>query len=57
MEDVDLCLRSLLRHRIIWADQRWHFDNDRLHNAGGSAHLRSDAAFARERELLRKRRR
>jgi hypothetical protein len=53
MEDVDLCLQSILKHRIIWCDTRWRFRNDRLKNAGGSAHLRSEAAFAAERELLR----
>jgi hypothetical protein len=53
MEDVDLCLQSLQKHRIIWCDARFATAGVALTNSGGSAHLRSDEAFARERAILK----
>jgi hypothetical protein len=53
MLDVDLALQSLLKHRIVWFDARFTFSGKALNNKGGTAHLRSDAAFARERALLK----
>lgn len=53
MGDVDISLQSLLKHRIVWFDGRFCFVGKALNNAGGTAHQRSAAAFARERELLK----
>jgi hypothetical protein len=53
MLDVDLALQSLLKHRIVWFDSRFCFVGKALNNKGGNAHLRSDEAFAAERELLK----
>jgi hypothetical protein len=53
MLDVDICLASLLKHRIVWHDARFCFVGKALNNRGGSAHLRSAEAFARERAILK----
>jgi hypothetical protein len=53
MQDVDFCLQSLLKHRIIWCDSRFATTGIALNNAGGNAHLRSEAAYEKERRLLK----
>jgi hypothetical protein len=42
--DVDFGLQSLMRHRIIWRDERWVFDDAPLaSNAGGFSGIRTQA--------------
>jgi len=40
--DIDLCLQSLAKHRIIWRDDRWAFVNLRHKNRGGLALTRTE---------------
>jgi hypothetical protein len=42
-DDIDLCLQSLLQHRIIWQDQRFLFSHVRFIGSGGNAGSRSQA--------------
>jgi hypothetical protein len=51
--DIDACLTSLLRHRIIYRDDRFAFEHRRFIGAGGNAVLRSEAQHARELRYLR----
>jgi hypothetical protein len=51
--DVDACLDSLLRHRIIWQDTRYAFEQKRWAGGGGNAPHRSAAQHERELALLR----
>lgn len=44
--DMDVTLSSLIKHRIIWSDQRWLFVGRRLTNAGGLSGQRSMEAYA-----------
>lgn len=53
MADVDICLQSLLKHRIIWCDRRWCYIGKGLNNKGGNAAMRSEERFARERKILK----
>jgi TET-associated glycosyltransferase-like protein len=53
-EDLDLCLQSLLRHRIIWQDSRFVFRHLIFAGAGGNAVSRSNAAHAEELAYLQK---
>lgn len=39
--DIDFCLRSLLKKRLIYVDKRFAFVCQRFNNAGGSAGVRS----------------
>lgn len=47
-DDIDLCLQSLLKHRIIWQDQRFVFGHAVFSNTGGNAAARSTAQHDRE---------
>ena len=51
--DIDLCLQSLLKHRVIWCDDRWSFYPGRLKNKGGSSHLRTAELELAELQLLK----
>ena len=51
--DVDACLDSLLRHRLIWQDLRFAFEQRRWAGAGGNARHRSAAQHVLELALLR----
>lgn len=43
--DVDMALQSLLKHRIIWRDDRWVFESQPLGSAkGGEAGVRTQEA-------------
>ena len=53
MSDVDLCLQSLMKHRILWCDRRWTFVARALTNKGGNASIRSPELYERERKLLK----
>jgi len=44
-EDADLCLASLLRHRIIWQDNRYYWVAKRRTNRGG---LTAERTMAKE---------
>jgi hypothetical protein len=46
--DIDACLTSLLRHRIIYQDLRFSFPHHRFAGTGGNAVCRSEAQHARE---------
>ena len=50
--DVDLCLQSLLKHRITLSMELWSFINLRLTNAGGSTGMRSTEAYEREHKAM-----
>jgi hypothetical protein len=47
-EDIDLCLQSLLKHRIIWQESRISFMQKRFTNAGGNSINRSADLHERE---------
>lgn len=51
--DVDLCLQSLLKHRILWIDSRWCLTTGFFSNDGGLASARSQAQFEEEWRVLR----
>lgn len=52
-EDVDMTLRHLLEHRIVYMDERFHFESvDRLRSTGGNAFNRSLEREKREGERL-----
>jgi hypothetical protein len=53
-DDVDLCLQSLLQHRILWQDQRFLFSHVRFTGAGGNAASRSQAQHDEEIAYLRR---
>jgi len=53
--DIDACLTSLLKHRIIYRDDRFGFEHRRFGGSGGNAASRSSAQHERELAyLLRK---
>jgi hypothetical protein len=52
-EDADLALQSLLRHRIVWCDDRWAFVPLRLSNPGGNTGQRSADRDLEEQRYLR----
>jgi len=39
--DIDYSLRNLLKHRIIWRDERFSFRQKRLYNKGGLSQYRT----------------
>lgn len=51
--DVNTCLESLMKHRIIWADRRWGFVGRALNNAGGNTGFRSAERAAKEQKILK----
>lgn len=52
-DDIDISLSSLMRHRIVWRDDRWGFANHRITNGGGLAAYRSTAHYDAEHRLLK----
>ena len=52
-EDADLALQALLRHRVIWCENRWHFEALRFTNPGGNTGYRTAAREAEERAYLK----
>jgi hypothetical protein len=52
--DVDLCLQSLLKHRIIWCEERWAFVELQQTNRGGNTGQRDAESDAEERAYLKK---
>lgn len=52
--DVDACLNSLLRHRIIYQDLRFSFAHKRFSGTGGNAAVRSEGQHQRELSYLLK---
>lgn len=50
--DVDFCLTTLLRQRIIWCDQRYSFEHKRFSGPGGNAVSRSREQDQYEIDLL-----
>lgn len=46
--DIDYCLQSLRKHRIIWQDARFSFSQIRFTGSGGNAINRSGDQHARE---------
>lgn len=46
--DIDACLDSLQRHRIVWQDTRFAFEQKRFAGAGGNAVHRTSAQHAQE---------
>jgi len=40
-EDLDLCLSSIMRHRIIWSDQRYVWVGEKRGNKGGLTQFRT----------------
>lgn len=53
MADIDTCLQTLLKHRIIWCDRRWCLAGIALQNSGGNAAFRSAEQFATEQAILK----
>lgn len=54
--DIDLCLRAMLEHRILFIDSRFSFIHHAMFkHAGGNAHMRSAERSQREIEVLRQR--
>jgi hypothetical protein len=53
-DDIDFCLQSLQRDRIIWQDQRFLFSHIRFAGAGGNAGSRSKAQHDSEIAYLRR---
>jgi hypothetical protein len=51
--DIDACLTSLLKHRIIYREERFAFVHRRFGGSGGNAVSRSEAQHARELAYLR----
>jgi len=51
--DIDACLTSLLKHRIIYRDERFAFVHRRFGGSGGNAVSRSEAQHAKEIAYLR----
>lgn len=52
--DIDFCLQSLQRHRIVMIENRWLFVHDRFTGAGGNALQRSSARHEKEIAYLRR---
>ena len=52
--DIDYCLQSLLRHRIILVEQRYWFVHMRFGGSGGNAALRSEERHKKEILYLRR---
>lgn len=52
--DIDACLTSLLKHRIIYQDLRFSLAHRRFEGRGGNAVSRSTAAHERELEYLQR---
>lgn len=51
--DVDLSLQSLAKHRIVWRDERWTFDDAPLGStAGGFSGVRTQAGLDKGRENM-----
>jgi hypothetical protein len=55
-DDVDLCLQSMLKHRIIWQDSRFFFENkyQNFTGPGGNAKFRSEKQQSRDVETLKR---
>ena len=51
--DVDYCLQSLLRDRIVWVEERFGFIQVRDRNIGGSSIFRSRERMRKEMEYLK----
>ena len=52
--DIDACLTSLLKHRLIYRDDRFGFEHRRFGGTGGNALSRSEAQHAREIAYLKR---
>jgi hypothetical protein len=50
--DIDFCLRTLLKDRIIWKDNRYSFVQGRDRNKGGNSTFRTIEKVERELEYL-----
>lgn len=53
-DDVDLCLQSLMKHRIIWQDLRFKFANKIFAGGGGNAISRSKEQHEKEIAYLKR---
>jgi hypothetical protein len=53
-DDVDLCLQSLQKHRIIWQDLRFKFANKIFSGSGGNAVSRSKEQHEKEIAYLKR---
>jgi hypothetical protein len=51
--DVDFCLQSLLKHRIVWCDTRFVFIARKATNVGGMASVRTAEAYRDAHRRLR----
>lgn len=52
-DDLDFCLQAMLRHRIVWTDNRYHFSHDLFKGHGGNAVYRSSERHQREIALIK----
>lgn len=52
--DIDFCLQSLLKDRIVWSEQRYSFVHKRWSGRGGNAEMRSEERHKQEMEYLQK---
>jgi hypothetical protein len=53
--DIDFCLQSLLKHRIIWQDARYTFEQEQFTGRGGTARNRSMERHEQEIAYLQRR--
>jgi hypothetical protein len=53
-EDVDLCLASLMKHRIVWQDNRYYWVAGRRSNLGGLTKDRTTAKDQADAEYLKR---
>lgn len=52
--DIDYCLQTMMRYRIVWQDARFSFIVNRSRMTGGNSASRSAARDKKEREYLKK---
>jgi len=52
--DIDFCLQVLLKHRVIFMDNRFAFVHARFNNAGGNSHMRTGERNRQELEYLKR---
>lgn len=53
--DIDFCLRALARHKMIWVDYRFAFEQQRFSGTGGNASNRSEERNRAEIAYLKQR--
>lgn len=51
--DVDYCLQTLMKHRMLWVENRFSFYSHKDNNAGGNALVRGEDRLKSEKKYLK----